>query len=493
MDILKTCSKIIIIVSTILALFYLGSAKVNAQAIIFQDNFDDGNADDWTVVENRQWSNPSEPCMYWDEPARWEVVDNKYGIKIDGLSCYTNTIPNSISIPPNQDYSFEVDMTFTQSAYMDRNFIFKYQDPANWYGLHIVGSGVGLEKVIAGNGYGLPGALFNYPFEDNETYHFKVEVTNTEFRIYINYSLITTIPEEDPVFPNSKAGLRAGVGSIPETEVWFDNILVKSLGEEGFDLPFVYEGRPTATNQQFKSAFWKRLTAVFDHVLRTNSFRPFTGQTYGPRNCLYGAAGISCYDSHNGTDFSKKGGKDVLSVSEGTVVFTSEHTRRNCTPNRGGFGCVVIVEYPGNIFGLYAHLNKIFVNEGNAVNADSILGVMGNTGCPSCGVHLHFGVIKLVGEVSSFNVSKMTRGDWKELLYQARPYQTPTPLVPIIPNIPTYRPSCTYRAPNGQRFNFQDPSGWKGADADPWSKPTSEGGCDADSPYLWKFDVGTSP
>lgn len=249
-----------------------------------------------------------------------------------------------------------------------------------------------------------------------------------------------------------------------------------------FELPFNYEGRPAIAPLIFKSAFWERLTAAFDHVLRGGMFRPFTGNTYAPSECPRGIYGITCYDSHNGTDFSRWGSQDVYSVSNGTIAYASEHTSSSCTPNRGGYGCVIIAEYSNNTFGLFAHLDKILVNENDPVNVSSLIGEMGNTGCPSCGEHLHFGVLTPKGISSTLARRGMSRRDWQELIYAIKPFASPK-----------YRPTCSYIAPNGLSFNFQDPSGWSGDDMDPWNKARSDNGCGINSPYLWKFDVGTSP
>lgn len=245
-----------------------------------------------------------------------------------------------------------------------------------------------------------------------------------------------------------------------------------------FELPFDYPGRLGISPSDYSSAFWGRLTAAFDHVLKHGVFRPFTGLTYSPSSCPARTLGITCYDSHNGTDFSRVGGDNVLSTANGNVVYTSSHSGSSCTPERGGFGCVVIAQYPGNIYGLYAHLSQIFVDTSNSISTSTVLGKMGNTGCPSCGVHLHFGVLKPISIFSLQTSLKMTRRDWQELLFQIKPDPSPR-----------YKPSCTYLAPNGIQFSFQDPSGWQGIDVDPWSGPRSDGGCGIASPYLWKYPL----
>jgi len=260
-------------------------------------------------------------------------------------------------------------------------------------------------------------------------------------------------------------------------------------GSNYFELPIYYEGRLNSTQTQFNSAFWGRLTAAFDHTYEKKVFRPFNGDTYYREDCPKGVVGISCYDSHNGTDFStikdNNGvitNQDVFSAAVGTVEFSSLHDENTCDPGSGGFGCVVITKYDntpgGTLFTLYAHLEKILVNQGDNIGIETKIGNMGKTGCGSCGKHLHFGVIK---EIPSLILQshKMSKKDWEDLLFQIKPFKEEA----------RYTPFCTYKAPNGMRFSFQDPSGWNSLDEDPWSLSKVDGGCSLTSPYLWKYNI----
>jgi len=150
----------------------------------------------------------------------------------------------------------------------------------------------------------------------------------------------------------------------------------------------------------------------------------------------------------------------------------------------------VIVSYPTqNVLGFYAHLKAISVEEDNDVTVNTKLGDMGNTGCGKCGQHLHFGVMQEVPSGASTKI-KMSKNDWKELLYHAAPNADET----------LNKAKCTYTAPNGTRYSFQDPTGWyPTTETDPWSlAPKKDNtdkseGCSVESPYLWKFDVGITP
>lgn len=492
--------KFILILAIIIALTLI----LNKTSIALTSFLDDFNNDINNTLPDG-WIIPYNTCS-----TNWTIQNQKYGIRINS-PCVTETVPSGLTIPAGISYSFEVDMTMTQSANMDRNFVFKYKDHQNWYGIHTIGSNVYLHKVINGVEYFLPNWNFVYGFLDNGTYHFKVEVRGNEFWIYIDNVLYSVVPDSNPTFPNSTAGLQASSGGVPTSEVWFDNVLVTELPSPSpspsptptltptstptptptaiptigpFELPFSYFGRLGTDQNQFKSGFWGRLTAAFDHVFATGTFRPFTGNTYSPSDCPSGTLGITCYDSHNGTDFTKLDvSEEVFSIGSGSVVYRTDYSGDDCTSSTPGFGCVVIAKYSGNTYGLFAHLEKIFVNQGGNLVSSTQIGEMGKTGCPNCGEHLHFGVLRPVrGIKNSLLLLLMAKKDWQGLLDNIKPTDAAV-----------YLPSCTYSAPNGTKFYFQDPSGWRGTGPDPWGQPKNKDGCGINSPYLWKYDIGTGP
>jgi murein DD-endopeptidase MepM/ murein hydrolase activator NlpD len=468
------------------------------QFVLFHDDFNDGDAAGWSIPRNTCTSS-------------WQMNSFSYGIIINS-PCITETIPTTLSIPPGASYSFEVDVTMATSANMDRNFVFKYLNSSNWYGIHTLGNNLYLHKVVNGTEYFLQNWHVSYPFLDNETYRFKVLVTPNIYYVFVNGVLVSTVLEDGgPVFSNSSAGLQASSGGIPTSQVWFDNVIITgivppsptpsptpsplvtntptpiitpSITHGPFELPINYTGRLSNNEQIFKNAFWSHMNATFDHVFKQEIFIPFTGNYYTLADCPEGVIGISCYDSHNGVDFSRKSGNSVYSVADGVVTYTSSHEPGStCTPDRGGFGCVIIIHYPNvDTYALYAHLSEIYVNSGDLVNSSSLVGLMGNTGCPNCGIHLHFSSLLPTNPLSSTLARIMTRKDWQTTLYQVNPKQTQR-----------YRPFCTYRSPNGAVLSFQDPSGWGGNGTDPWSLLKKDGGCGIISSYLWKYSVGTTP
>ena len=90
-----------------------------------------------------------------------------------------------------------------------------------------------------------------------------------------------------------------------------------------------------------------------------------------PRNTSY----------HKGVDIAKNLGEDVTSALDGKVISAGY--------NNGGYGNLVIIEHEDNIQTYYAHLNEIYVSEGEVVTEGSCIGTIGSTGY-STGPHLHF-------------------------------------------------------------------------------------------------------
>lgn len=75
-----------------------------------------------------------------------------------------------------------------------------------------------------------------------------------------------------------------------------------------------------------------------------------------------------------------------------------------------GYGNYVMILHDGNYVTLYAHLEAVYVREGQAVNQGDEIGLMGNTG-NSFGAHLHFEVRKYKG-VPIGNLHNVASYEW---------------------------------------------------------------------------------
>jgi len=83
---------------------------------------------------------------------------------------------------------------------------------------------------------------------------------------------------------------------------------------------------------------------------------------------------------HPGIDFDGLTGDPIRPIKKGRV--------EDISTSRYAYGNAIIVNHGNQITTLYAHLSKIYVQEGQEVGTDTIIGEMGSTGRAS-GDHLH--------------------------------------------------------------------------------------------------------
>jgi murein DD-endopeptidase MepM/ murein hydrolase activator NlpD len=159
---------------------------------------------------------------------------------------------------------------------------------------------------------------------------------------------------------------------------------------EGMGGPFI----PADAAKGFDQAFDETVTRLDDALSRLDSIRseatsypllmPVAGQkissNFGYRTdpILGGKA------FHSGMDFSAPTGVAVQASAAGTVI----HAGSN-----GGYGNMIEIKHASGWTSRYAHLSKILVQEGDAVEAGATIGAIGSTG-RSTGPHLHFEVRK---------------------------------------------------------------------------------------------------
>lgn len=125
----------------------------------------------------------------------------------------------------------------------------------------------------------------------------------------------------------------------------------------------------------------------------TKFWRPFSPgyvtSNFGYRDAIYSSGRLISYNGfHEGIDISNGYGKNnkIYSVASGKVA--------KVFYDRYGGGNQIVIHH--NINGSYytssyAHLDKIFVKEGDIVTKDTVVGMMGSTG-NSTGYHLHLAI-----------------------------------------------------------------------------------------------------
>ena len=86
---------------------------------------------------------------------------------------------------------------------------------------------------------------------------------------------------------------------------------------------------------------------------------------------------------HHGMDFTGPEGADIFATGDGVVIEAGYSIY--------GYGNRIIIDHGYGFKTIYAHLNKILVDEGQKVKRGDVIGLLGNTG-RSTGAHLHYEV-----------------------------------------------------------------------------------------------------
>jgi murein DD-endopeptidase MepM/ murein hydrolase activator NlpD len=118
--------------------------------------------------------------------------------------------------------------------------------------------------------------------------------------------------------------------------------------------------------------------------------------TFGNRRSYNGSA----YDYfHTGLDFCGTRGVDIYAPAPGVVVYTGQMIVR---------GNSTVIDHGWGVYTAYAHQSEIFVEVGDPVEKNQLIGLIGDTGRVT-GPHLHWEVI-----VGGVQVDPM---DWLEIAY----------------------------------------------------------------------------
>lgn len=101
---------------------------------------------------------------------------------------------------------------------------------------------------------------------------------------------------------------------------------------------------------------------------------------YGDRRNFLYSNGDSSGSIHSGVDIAAPFGTGIIAGSPGKVVFAG---KRIITGNS------VVVEYLPGVYGVFFHMNELFVTVGESVTEDTVIGTLGSSGLAT-GPHLHW-------------------------------------------------------------------------------------------------------
>ena len=103
------------------------------------------------------------------------------------------------------------------------------------------------------------------------------------------------------------------------------------------------------------------------------------------------------YEQHNGIDISTKPGTEVFATAAGRV----KKINKKVIPNKG-FGKYIIIDHGYGFETLYAHLDKVYVRQGQQIKRWDLIALTGNTG-KSTAPHLHYATYKNGDDVNPMN------------------------------------------------------------------------------------------
>lgn len=204
-----------------LSLNYLSGVAASSD-ILFSDDFESGNFDQWDTQDNT-----------------WSVNSingsRKFGSTISTQNQSTHATAGDTAWT---NYSLAAEI-YAESG-SDKNLMFRYQDVNNKYGLHIVNfqdhlyDGICLEKWVGGTfsdkcKWGI--ATYN-----QTDIRVRILAVGTAVRIYVNDNIIFDESNWGPI-PSGKIGLRIAAGANYPAKVWYDNISVRQLSSLPTPLP----------------------------------------------------------------------------------------------------------------------------------------------------------------------------------------------------------------------------------------------------------------
>jgi hypothetical protein len=242
---------------------------VRAENVIFTENFDNyainSTPSSWYQQRNYQWGDMAKPCMNGNTPASWNIVTDPIDasnkmveIKLSGPPCQLEISPINLVIPNLSNYKYSFDMMFEGGTNKDRNVVFRFLKGDQWYGLKMTNSTqIELIKVnIAGYSH-LGTTTYDKSFNAHTKYNFAIETINNVISLYINKELIYQVTDQEPILDSGTIALQASIGSLGDTDTFFDNIVVTDLSKPKIHLlniPFFSQIDPQWGSKTYDSA-----------------------------------------------------------------------------------------------------------------------------------------------------------------------------------------------------------------------------------------------
>jgi murein DD-endopeptidase MepM/ murein hydrolase activator NlpD len=129
--------------------------------------------------------------------------------------------------------------------------------------------------------------------------------------------------------------------------------------------------------------FFRRPIGEGGNVFIASSYR--YGSTYSHR-----------FETHHGVEFANPSSTPLVAVAAGIIYHAGDDLSQAFGPSTNFYGHLVVLQlaepwFGHTVYALYGHMEHVFVQAGQAVNAGDLLGTVGSTGI-ALGPHLHLEV-----------------------------------------------------------------------------------------------------
>ncbi len=175
-------------------------------SLLFQDDFNDGNADGWTPYGLGTWS----------------VINGEYVVDMgSGNSLLGYALAGDMDWT---DYIFEADINSIQGE--NKAICFRCSD-ANSYFVNIVGNPYNV--LLLGRGVNLF-VTFYYPNTSGYWYHVKVIIMSANMRVYVNDQMLINYTDTNADrIKQGGIGVNGWTGAGTVDNVRFDNVIVRAI------------------------------------------------------------------------------------------------------------------------------------------------------------------------------------------------------------------------------------------------------------------------
>jgi len=155
-----------------------------------------------------------------------------------------------------------------------------------------------------------------------------------------------------------------------ELDIGINKIYTESLDEQSIEVA------TKALQTNINAKIQEKKSTVNGIVL---AYKPVTSGSISSR---YGVSSRIRSSNHTGLDIAATTGTDIVSAASGEVTFSGW---------KGSYGYLVVISHGNGVETWYGHCSKLYVSEGEIVEAGELIADVGSTG-NSTGPHLHLEV-----------------------------------------------------------------------------------------------------